>query len=171
MTHLAIITTERLILRKPVAEDVVHVQDFYESERSSFVGGPCDRGQGWRKASMFFGHWMVRGYGLFTVERKDTGAGIGLMGPWYPDGWADHEIGWHLWRPEDEGQGFATEAASAARDWCRETLGWTRIVSYIAPGNTGSEGVAKRMGAVLNPDAPHPSTGPCLVYVHPEEAA
>ncbi|MEL6690855.1 MAG: GNAT family N-acetyltransferase, partial [Pseudomonadota bacterium] len=85
--------------------------------------------------------------------------------------WADHEIGWHLWRPEDEGQGFATEAASAARDWCRETLGWTRIVSYIAPGNTGSEAVAKRMGAVLDTDAPHPSTGPCLVYVHPEASA
>ena len=164
------IETERLILRKPEAADVVHVQAFYETERSAFVGGPCDPGQGWRKASMFFGHWLIRGYGLFTVERKDTGAPIGLIGPWYPDGWADHEIGWQLWRAEDEGQGFATEAASAARDWCRETLGWTRIVSYIAEGNDASVGVAERIGATLDPLAELPSTGPCLVYLHPEAA-
>ncbi|MEO0664997.1 MAG: GNAT family N-acetyltransferase [Pseudomonadota bacterium] len=170
MTLLSTLRTERLILRKPEGSDAAHVAAFYETDRSSFVGGPCSPDQGWRKAAMFFGHWMIRGYGLFTVVRKDTGAPIGLIGPWYPDGWADHEIGWHLWRAEDEGHGFATEAAEAARDWCRAGLGWTRIVSYIAPGNEASEGVARRLGARLDPEAPHPSTGPCLVYVHPEAA-
>ncbi|MEM8590916.1 MAG: GNAT family N-acetyltransferase [Pseudomonadota bacterium] len=162
------IETERLILRKPEGSDVAHAQAFYATERSEFVGGPLPADEGWRKTAMFFGHWMIRGYGLFTTVRKDSGAPIGLIGPWYPEGWADHEIGWQLWREEDEGQGFATEAATAARAWCRAELGWTRITSNIAPKNYASIAVAERMGAVLDPDAKMPSTGPCLVYVHPE---
>ncbi|MEO0487604.1 MAG: GNAT family N-acetyltransferase [Pseudomonadota bacterium] len=171
MAAAAIIETARLVLRKPEGADAAHVAAFYETDRSRFVGGPCSSDQGWRKAAMFFGHWTIRGYGLFTVVRKDTGAPIGLIGPWYPDGWADHEIGWQIWRPEDEGHGFATEAATAARDWCRATLGWTRIVSYIADGNDGSIAVATRMGAVRDPHAAMPSTGPCNVFLHPQSAA
>ncbi|MEM9349642.1 MAG: GNAT family N-acetyltransferase [Pseudomonadota bacterium] len=164
------IETTRLILRKPEAGDAAHVQAFFETERSQFVGGPVPPYDGWRKAAMFFGHWTIRGYGLFTVERKDTGAPIGLIGPWFPEGWADHEIGWQIWRRENEGHGFATEAASAARDWCRTTLGWTRVVSYIAEGNEASINVAKRLGAVLDPNATQPESGPCLVFAHPEAA-
>ncbi|MEM1101240.1 MAG: GNAT family N-acetyltransferase [Pseudomonadota bacterium] len=165
------IETERLILRKPDGSELSAVQDFYETDRSRFVGGPAPRPDSWRKAAMFFGHWNLRGYGLFTVIRKDQDRAIGLIGPWYPEGWADHEIGWHIWRAEDEGQGFATEAGRAALGWARETLGWTRVVSYIAEGNAASIAVAERMGAQLDPAAAHPSTGPCLVYVHPEAAA
>ncbi|MEL6608575.1 MAG: GNAT family N-acetyltransferase [Pseudomonadota bacterium] len=165
------IETDRLILRRPEPRDADHIVAFYGTERSQFVGGPCAKPDAWRKASMLLGHWTMRGYGLFAVERKDTGDAIGLMGPWYPEGWADHEIGWHIWREEDEGHGFATEAALAARRWCRATLGWTRIVSYIAPGNDASVAVATRMGAMRDETAAMPSTGPCLVYLHPENDA
>ncbi|MEM1237545.1 MAG: GNAT family N-acetyltransferase [Pseudomonadota bacterium] len=164
------IHTDRLILRKPEAGDAAHVQAFYETERSQFVGGPCAPGEGWRKASMFFGHWLIRGYGLFTVVRKDEDRPIGLIGPWYPEGWPDTEIGWQIWREEDLGQGFATEAAAAARDWCRSELGWARIVSYIMPENAGSIAVAERLGAVLDDGLAKPTTNPCLVYRHPEAA-
>ena len=167
----AILTTERLVLRKPSEADGASVAAFYETERSQFVGGPCDDAGAWRKASMLLGHWMMRGYGLFAVDRRDNGRSIGLIGPWFPKGWADHEIGWQLWHPEDEGQGFATEAGLAVRDWCRAELGWTRIVSYIANGNDGSIAVAERMGAVLDPDAKMPNSGPCLVYRHAEATA
>ena len=160
------IETDRLILRKPGAGVVPYVVALYGTERSRFIGGPVSEPEAWRKAATFLGHWLVRGYGLFEVVRKDEDRAIGLMGPWYPHGWADHEIGWQIWSPEDEGQGFATEAGLAARDWCRATLGWTRIVSYIAHGNDASVAVATRMGAVLDPNAAQPSSGPCDVYVH-----
>ncbi|MEM1301063.1 MAG: GNAT family N-acetyltransferase [Pseudomonadota bacterium] len=165
------IETARLRLRKPVPDDTPELIAFYQTDRSKFVGGPCSAPAAWRTSSMLLGHWLMRGYGLFAVERKDTGRAIGLIGPWYPLGWADHEIGWHIWRAEDEGHGFATEAALAARDWCGATLGWTRIVSYIAEGNDASVAVATRMGAVLDPDADMPNAGPCLVYRHAEGAA
>jgi len=166
-----VIETKRLRLRKPRPEDADHIVAFYQTERSQFVGGPCEAPDAWRKSAMLLGHWLMRGYGLFTVERKDSAKPIGLIGPWYPLGWADHEIGWHLWDAADEGHGFATEAATAARDWCRANLGWTRIVSYIAEGNDASIAVATRMGAVLDPNAAQPNSGPCLVYLHPEAAA
>lgn len=170
MSAHSIIETERLILRKPEQDDAAHVCAFYLTERSQFVGGPCDGPTAWRTTSMLLGHWIMRGYGLFTVVRKDENRPVGLIGPWYPEGWADHEIGWHIWRPEDEGHGFATEAASAARDWCRSALGWSRIVSYIADGNDASVAVACRLGAEHDPAAPMPSSRPCHVYVHPEAA-
>jgi len=161
------IDTPRLHLRKPTVEDLPPAQAFYATERSKFVGGPADHGESWRLAAMFLGHWMLRGYGLFTVVTRDTGRAIGLVGPWYPGDWPDHELGWQIWDTQDEGQGYATEAAKAARGWARTTLNWTRIVSYIAPENTGSIAVANRLGAALS-DLPHPPGKPCQVFRHPE---
>lgn len=164
------VETARLILRKPVAKDMDALIAFYSTPRSAFIGGPKDLGAAWRAAAMFLGHWDMRGFGLFTAVRKDTGTGIGLFGPWVPGDWPDTEIGWHLWRAEDEGHGFATEAATAALSWCQETLGWTRIVSYIAQGNDRSIAVAERLGGVPS-DRPYPSGKPCLVYEYPKAAS
>jgi RimJ/RimL family protein N-acetyltransferase len=64
-------------------------------------------------------------------------------------GWAfasGDEIGWTLAR-EGWGKGYATEAATAAIDWAFANLGWTRIIHCIAPTNTASQAVAKRLGS------------------------
>lgn len=47
---------------------------------------PQDRSAAWRTLAVFIGHWALRGYGLFAVEDKATGAFIGRVGAWQPEG-------------------------------------------------------------------------------------
>jgi RimJ/RimL family protein N-acetyltransferase len=66
--------------------------------------------------------------------------------------WDDQEpeLGWHL-IPEARGNGFATEAARAARDWGQTLL--PGFVSYVHPDNAASNRVAERLGATRDPHA------------------
>jgi RimJ/RimL family protein N-acetyltransferase len=94
-----------------------------------------------------------------------------MTGPWFPEGWPEHELGWSVWNPAVEGKGFAFEAAKAARDFAWTELGWAGAVSYIDPGNDRSIALARRMGAVLDEDAASPGDGEALVFRHPAPEA
>ena len=111
----------------------------------------------------------MRGYGSFVFTLKDSDAPLGMTGPWHPEGWPETEIGWTIWTPEAEGKGYAYEAARAARDFARQSLGWTEIVSYIDVPNARSIALAQRLGAVHDPAAPSPHPDePILVFRHPK---
>jgi len=132
------------------------------------VGGPVERREAWRAFGHLAGMWMLKGVGSFIMERRDTGATIGSAGPWIPEDFPEREIGWTLWDADAEGQGFAFEAADAACDFAFKTLGWDTAVSYIDFGNDRSLALAKRLGAVEDPDATQPKPAdPCHVYRHP----
>lgn len=168
------IETARLSLRPPAARDAEAVIAFYMSERSQFTGGNVPRFQAWKNYSAMLGHWQHRGFGLWAVTHKGDDNIIGLVGPFFPEGWPETEIGWLLFDGA-EGQGIGYEAALATRQHARDFLGWTNIVSYIAPENTRSIALAKRLGAQLDPAAPGPKPDvPTLVFRHPatqEDAA
>ncbi|MFQ6554084.1 GNAT family N-acetyltransferase [Aestuariibius insulae] len=170
MTSL-LLTTERLILRKPDARDTEAAIAFMTSERARHVGGPLDERQAWRAHAKMVGHWVLRGFGLFSVVDKATDRTVGISGAYYPIDWPEKELGWHIWDPACEGKGIAYEAALAARRWAYEDLGWTTAVSYIAPENDRSIALAKRLGATLDEDADRPGHSPCLVYRHPAPEA
>jgi len=91
------------------------------------------------------GHWALRGYGKWAVERRDSGEWIGRVGLWNPPDWPGVEVGWTLVRAA-WGQGYATEAATAAIGWAWANLGCERLVSLIEPGNAASFRVAERLG-------------------------
>src|SRR5208337_1078772 len=59
-----------------------------------------------------------------------------------------YEIGYHL-RRDFWGQGLATEAAIACRDWAFAHLKTDRVISLIRPENLASRRVAERMGMTL----------------------
>ncbi|MGI9393987.1 MAG: GNAT family N-acetyltransferase, partial [Boseongicola sp.] len=88
---------------------------------------------------------------------------------WYPEDWPEPEIGWTVWAAEAEGEGFAFEAAKAARDFAFRELGWTTAVSYIDDGNDRSVALAERLGAWRDDAAETPDNDepPVLVYRHP----
>ena len=94
-----------------------------------------------------------------------------MAGPWFPDTWPEHEIGWMLWDDAHEGQGLAAEAAAAVCDHARTHLGWKTAVSYIDLDNARSIAPARRLGAVRDPDAAvppaHPDGGALGVWRHP----
>lgn len=161
------LTTQRLVLRAPAARDEAAVVGFYMSERSQYAGGYVPRFSAWRNFAATLGHWQIRGYGLWAVTRAGDDTIIGLVGPFYPDGWPETELGWLMFDGA-EGQGFAYEAACAALSDARETLGWSEIVHYIAPENTRSIALAERLGASLDLHAQSPKPDePTLVYRQP----
>jgi ribosomal-protein-alanine N-acetyltransferase len=96
--------------------------------------------------AMLSGHWMLRGYGMWAVEVKESGVLAGYVGPFYPESWPDQEIGWTIAKPM-WGHGYATEAAQAALTYARDTLKWPRVIHLIDPENVKSIAVAKRLGS------------------------
>jgi RimJ/RimL family protein N-acetyltransferase len=145
--------TERLILRGPKPDDWQAWMPFAMSERAQYIGGPYDLGGAWRAAGHFVGHWLMRGYGSFVITRKGDDTAIGMTGPWYPANWPEKELGWTMWQDDLEGTGLMFEAASAARDYAFDVLGWQTAVSYIDAPNVRSIRLAERLGAVHDPEA------------------
>lgn len=166
MTATPILTTQRLMLRRPDASDTDAAVAFLMSERAKFVGGPVNLGKAWRAFASLVGHWDVRGFGLFTLVRKDTGQPVGMVGPWYPGDWPEPELSWSIWDPAAEGKGYAYEAAAAVGDFLIKALGWKSAVSYIDLENTRSIALAKRLGADVDLDAKEPFEDEGLVYRH-----
>lgn len=158
--------TERLIMRAPRESDFEADVEFYASKRSHGFGGPLTREQTWRNLATVLGHWVMRGYGFWSVDDAATGAYCGHVGLWSPEGWPEPEIGWAL-QAAAEGKGIAFEAAQAARRHAYETLGWRTAISSIVPGNTRSIALAKRLGAVFESMYEHPTHGTMEIYRHP----
>jgi RimJ/RimL family protein N-acetyltransferase len=138
--------TERLILRGWKPEDFEPLAAIHgDPEVMTFLGGVQERSDAWRALSGLAGHWVLRGYGKWAVERKSDGAMMGRVGLINPEGWPGLEVGWTLGRPY-WGQGYATEAATAAMDFGFITQPVDRILSCIDSGNVASQNVAKRLG-------------------------
>jgi RimJ/RimL family protein N-acetyltransferase len=146
-----IIETERLLLR-PVDPD----RDFEpwakamaDAETVRYLGvEPMSRADAWRSMAMALGHWEIRGFGFFSVEHRQTGAWVGRVGPWYPEGWPGREVGWTI-SPDHLRRGYATEAARASIDFVFHTLGWRRVIHVIMEGNEASVAVAEKIGSRL----------------------
>jgi len=160
------IETERLLLRVPHVQDVEGIVAYFTSDRSRYTGGPLAPEKAWRVAAAEIGHWAIRGWGMFSVcEKSAPERALGIVGPWYPAGWPEREVGWLLW-PEAEGRGIAFEAARASLDYAFNTLGWETAVSYIDKDNARSVALAEKLGARLDPSARTPEDEDMFVYRH-----
>jgi len=148
MTDIPTLETERLRLTA-LAER--HFDDYAamlaDAENTRFVGSGAalNRVNAWRSMAMLLGHWQLRGFGMWAVERKQDDVFVGRVGLLYPDGWPDIELGWML-RPEHRGHGYATEAARAALEFAWNQLHAERVVSLVRDGDEASDRVAKRLG-------------------------
>ena len=138
------LTTERLVMRAWRDDDLpAYARMTADPEVMRFMGGPLDEWDAWRQMAVFVGHWELRGYGLWAVERD--GELIGRVGLLQPHGWPGLEVGWLLGR-DAWGHGYATEAARASVEHARQVLGAGELISLIAPENTASAAVAARLG-------------------------
>ena len=166
MVDVPQLETDRLILREIRPEDFEAYAAFYESDRSALRGGPLSRADAWAAFAAEIGHWVMRGYGFWSVDEKASGAHCGLVGLYYPEGWPAPEVGWLVWA-EHEGKGIAREAALRARAYAFEVLGWPQVVSCISVGNQRSIKLAERLGATFDRRVPRSGRPDLLVYVHP----
>jgi len=156
---LTSITTERLQLVQPGPDHVEPWMAFFTSDRARWIGGgtKIDRPSAWRVFASVIGHWSLRGWGTFVITDRDSGATLGGVGPWFPLGKPEKEIGWTLWSPEHEGRGIAREAAQATLTHAFRDLGWDTAVSYIHRDNAPSIALARRLGAT------HDAAAACLL--------
>lgn len=164
------LTTKRLILRGPEAQDFAPMAEFFADDvRSIGFGGTLNRDDAWRWFALTIGHWALRGYGFFTVVSKDTDEICGIVGIWHPEGWDEPEIGWVMYAAA-EGKGYAHEAAARVLDYAYDDLGFTTLTSNIVPGNDRSVALAERLGAKFERNYENPNMGPDRIFRHPGPA-
>ena len=154
--------TDRLVLRAPVPQDADALAPMYaDPEVMRYVGDgrTLTRSETERSVRRMIERWEADGFGLFTTVRKDDEAVIGRVGllVWNTDTWepttraeaadvpSEVEVGYTLGR-DYWGQGFATEAAGAVRDYALCELGAARLIALIIHGNIASENVARKLG-------------------------
>lgn len=145
--RVPVLTTERLVLREPRESDLPAMIAFGDSDRTRFIGGRQDRFATWRIFLAGIGHWALRGYGMWSVDTRE-GAFIGRVGVINHIGWPEPELGWHLY-DGFEGNGYAYEAALAAREHMQNVLGMGPLITMVDSENDRSLSLATRLGATL----------------------
>jgi RimJ/RimL family protein N-acetyltransferase len=173
--------TERLDLRLPTPDDAEAAGAILADERvRTFLGGVSIPREHWRSAvERWIERWELNDMGPFVIERREDGAFVGRVGMivWDTRTWTDStfadagehaqpELGWAL-AYEHWGNGYATEAARAVRDWARAERGVTRLISVIAPANVASQRVAQRLGATPGETIQLYDTGDAVIWEHP----
>ena len=154
------LVTERLLMRR-----------WRESDREPFAAMNADPevmryfpGLMERAASDAFADrieelFEQNGYGLWALELRTSGAFIGFTGlnpmPVGMPGEGGTEVGWRL-RRSAWGNGYATEAALAARDHAFDVVGLPEVWSLTAVTNAPSLRVMERIGLTPYAEADHP---------------
>lgn len=167
--NIPVLETDRLRLREPREADLPAIIDFMASDRSRFVGGPVEAHHAFRTLTASLGHWMLRGFGFWTVTDKQSDAALGRVGFLYGEGWHEPELGWQMFAG-GEGKGMAYEAAKAARTYGRTKWGLDGVISYVDPANTRSLALAKRLSCTHERDVTffgHEGIG---IWRHPQGA-
>lgn len=142
------LSTARLILRQIEERDVPDIAKMNaDPDVMLFIGDGATKTdeENWRFCAVLLGHWALRGYGMYVMEEKSTGAFAGLVGLHYPPSYPSAELGWRLPRHQ-WGKGYAEEAASVVRDHAFER-GMSEILHLIQEKNTRSVDLAKKLGA------------------------
>jgi RimJ/RimL family protein N-acetyltransferase len=161
--HPATRVTARLVLRQWREADLEPFARLNaDPEVMRYFPAPLDRGQSDAMATRLHDLIEAQGWGLWAVERRDTGAMVGFTGlavsrhplPFQPC----VEVGWRLDRGA-WGHGFATEAAREALRVGFDELGLSEVVSFTTVTNTRSRAVMERLGMVRDPaeDFDHPA--------------
>jgi [ribosomal protein S5]-alanine N-acetyltransferase len=149
-----ILFTPRLLLREMSPSDLDFVAPMLADPEVMPFYPKCysrDESETWieRQRNRYARH----GHGLWLVVEKATGQPVGQVGLLIQtvNGVEEKEVGYLIHRPFWR-RGFATEAATACRDYALTTLDRPRVLALIRPENTPSQGVAKKLGMNREPN-------------------
>ena len=156
----------RLRFRQYRESDFPELLAFHNDALTKSVYGELHADEVWRRMATGLGHWQLRGFGPFALEHRESGAYVGACSLWFPQGWQDIEIGYHI-APQFRRQGFAAEAVRRIREHGYKDRGFGKLVSYIQPSNLASQAVARSVGAIT--DGEFEMSGKLhIVFVHPK---
>jgi RimJ/RimL family protein N-acetyltransferase len=148
---MQILATPRLILREYSPDDADALcLVLSDPETMRFYPAPYDRAgvEDWISRSLH--RYEEHGHGLWAMILKSNGKLIGDCGLTVQnlDAVNEVEIGYHV-RHDLWGNGFATEAARACRDFGFARLPVERLISLIRPENLQSRRVAEKNGMTV----------------------
>ena len=150
-SSLPTIETIRLILRPMESSDLDDLLlSFADPEvMASSDSAPFNREQMVLWLQRYLDHQAKHRYGLFAVVLKSDGVLIGDCGleVLEVDGLRVAELGYDF-RSDYWSQGFATEAATAVRDFALNVLGLPELISLIRVKNVASQRVAEKIGMI-----------------------
>jgi RimJ/RimL family protein N-acetyltransferase len=163
--------TERLLLRQMNMDDVENLQGiFSDPEAMRYYPGIKDRREteDWIQWNM--SSYQKYGFGLWVAILKVPQQFAGQCGLIMQEveGRQEVEIG-YLFLRKFWGQGLATEAARACRDYAVNRLGHTRLISLIDPGNLASRRVAEKVGMSVEKEIVKWSKRLCVYALSAEE--
>ena len=141
--------TPRLYLRLMHLSDLDDLLKIFADPKvmTSFDSAAFNREQMEHWVQRNLKHQSLHGYGLFSVILKSEGILIGDCGLEHLEVEGDlaTELGYDF-RSDYWNQGFATEAASAVRDYAFNVLHLPSLISLIRVGNEGSKRVSEKIG-------------------------
>jgi ribosomal-protein-alanine N-acetyltransferase len=136
-------------MRAPNERDFSVYANFYQDpEASHFYGGPLRPDKAWKRLAADLGHWHLRGYGLWALERRSNGEMVGCCGLWWATGWPRRELTWWL-SEAARGAGLATEASRAAIKHGYDTLGWDMVETHMDDENVAARKLTERLGGEI----------------------
>jgi RimJ/RimL family protein N-acetyltransferase len=152
-TSIPVIQTERLTLRGHELKDFALCRAMWADEITTkyTIGKPSTEQQTWMRVLAYRGHWELMGFGYWAIEEKKSGHYVGELGfadfkrEITPSIQGQPEMGWAL-APSAHGQGYATEAITAALGWADQNLKADKTVCIINPGNQRSIKLAGEFG-------------------------
>ena len=156
MNDIPVLETERCLLRPHREADfTAYVALRADPRVFRFTSGrPWSEEEVWRRITGAIGQWSLRGYGMWAVEDKATGALLGETG--FSDNWRDYndarrglpEAGWWL-AADSHGRGYAKELVRAAHEWADVTLKVRCTFCAVMAHNAASIRLAEGVGYVF----------------------
>ncbi|KQR29805.1 GNAT family N-acetyltransferase [Curtobacterium sp. Leaf154] len=145
--------TTRLRFREMNPADLDDMADLLgDPQVMEFYTEPKNRDDAARWIAWNQDNYATHGFGLWIIETH-AGQFVGDCGLTWQNvnGVPMLEVGYHV-RAALHGQGYATEAAAACRDFARAELDAAELVAIIHPDNTASERVAQKIGMTRRAD-------------------
>lgn len=146
---MIVMETERLILRQFSIEDARFILTLLnEPSFLRFIGDKKVRDIDGAQQYILNGpiaSYKQNGFGLYLVERRDSGTPIGMCGLLKREELPDVDIGF-AFLPAFWNQGFAFEAAAAVMKYEQQTSKLKRIVAITNPDNDPSIKLLQRLG-------------------------
>ncbi len=147
-SNMTVLETERLLVREFVSEDIDSLSAVLSDPATMrYYPAPLDRAG--------VAEWIERnrrryrdtGHGLWALVLKSSGEVVGDCGLTRQtvDEIQEIELGYHL-RRDLWGQGYASEAARACRDYGFAQLRVDQLISLVRIGNLPSRRVAEKVG-------------------------
>ncbi len=139
--------TARLRFREMTLEDLDDMARLLgDPQVMAFYPAPKSRTEARKWIEWNLENYASFGHGLWIIETLD-GRFVGDCGlTWQRvNGTRRVEVGYHV-LPEYQGQGLATEAATACREFARTNLAVTELIALVAVDNRASQRVAEKLG-------------------------